>query len=140
MLCRTCNKMFQGSFQPEPGQWYRSHHYNPNDLEKAALEGCYICDVLCRHYRFRKAPLPPEEPQARDSIVASTLTVYRLELPASPEESGIIKLELLLNIYFDHGALMTIPTSSVCTFYLRPTLGMRVHSHRVKSSLSESRT
>lgn len=127
MLCQTCKNMFQGNplFVDD-----HSHHYTPYDLEQAALEGCYICDVLWRRYQFRRSSLIVEEAKATDSGESgsksgkSNFSLYSLDFDASPVELGIF-----LNIYFDLGLeLYDVIRCSLCTFYLRPTSGTKTQA------------
>ncbi|CZR68721.1 uncharacterized protein PAC_18620 [Phialocephala subalpina] len=124
MLCQVCENMFRGNFLLEKGRHLRSHHYAPDELQAAALEGCSICDVLWRRYQFRKPSGSRQEPcgatfdSRGDSL--SNFAVYEF-YPAS--ESSVIRLGVFLNIKFEYGAELdhSQSTSSSCSFYLRST-------------------
>lgn len=135
MICQACENIFGGNFEPETPRF--NHHHNPNELELAVLEGCYICDVLWRRYQYRKASPSTQSSQTikANSLVSSqdgknNFTMYQLDTSV---ESGVLELSMLVNIYFDLGAKLSVQSSSICTFYLRPTSAL---DHLGKSAIT----
>lgn len=114
-----------------------SHHSDPNELELAVLEGCYICDVLWRHYQNRKASPSTRSSQTieANSLASSQdnknkFTMYEFY---TPKESGVLELSMLVNIRFNLGAELSYQSSSTCLFYLRPTSAL---DHLGKSAIT----
>jgi hypothetical protein len=53
MLCQTCQNIFRGPFTSK----YVTHHASIYDVQRAALDNCYICRVLWTVI----SPLPPNQ-------------------------------------------------------------------------------
>src|SRR5271155_3310003 len=113
MLCKTCLNIFKGplglgeecpDILVHQNSYRREHHHHVNDIYQAAMQGCFICDVLWQKAFWFWSP-------------SATLHLKVCEL-VSPEKPGGT-LELLI--------IYRLGSGSICeVFSLEPTLGIGI--------------
>ena len=88
MLCTTCRQIFSGSFS----QRTSAHHFYLQKLEQAALDNCYICQVLWR----KVSDQPPQLSEKPENPVSKPISQYCFSRK-SVSGSDILELEFVID-------------------------------------------